>query len=162
MADGFLGVEVDGLADFGRQLKAAERDLAKEQRRANREVATQVVRWAQSAASGGTRQQAAAARQIRPRATTKAARLAIGASKSAPFARAAFWGSDKRTGWYAQAKYDGSAGRQSKPWVGNAWVAGQRGEGPYVLNDAIADHVEQIEQLYLGAVDRAMARAFPR
>lgn len=119
----------------------------------------QAAAWAQSAARGGSRQQARAASAIKPRSTQQTARLAI--SGGPPYARAAFWGMVQRSGWYGRARYASSTGKQAPPWVGNAWVAGVKGEGPHVINAALADHVDDIEALYALAYERALKQAFP-
>ncbi len=50
---------------------------------------------------------------------------------------------------------------QFLPWVGNTWIPGRRGEGPYVINDVLADHADEIDQMILKANDRAVGKAFP-
>ena len=82
------------------------------------------------------------------RTTTAAARIGI---RPTPGAQATFWGAKRRTGWYARERYSGSTGRQHPPWVGASWGAGKRGEGPYVLNEAIADHRDEIDEMVLAA-----------
>ena len=67
---------------------------------------------------------------------------------------AAFWGAKKRTGWYADPRYRKSK-RQHPIWVGNSWQAGAKGQGPYALNDAIADNRDRIFELFSDAVYKA-------
>lgn len=171
MADRFLAVEAGGLDELIDGLRSAQRDLGREQRRANKDVATQAQRWAQEAARGGTRQQQAMAGAIQARATQTIARLAISQAARWGAANPAFWGAMRRFGWYGgwyrgefnPRRAAGFAGGrpQSPTWVGNTWVAGRKGEGPHVINDTLAAHVDEIEALYLDAHIRALNRAFP-
>lgn len=72
-------------------------------------------------------------------------------------ANAAFWGAKKRTGWNA-----GHGGRPQHPaWIGNMWDAGVTGQGPYAINQALADHTDDIVDAYSAALDRIAATAFP-
>ena len=134
---------------------AWERDIVK----AHREVGKVGANIARSAArSSGTSQQEAAAAAIGQSASKKGAKVTVGAPASAPFGRAAFWGAKRRTGWFAQDKYDRSPKRQFPEWVGNAWKVGQRGQGPHVINDALADHLDEIRGVY-GKQVEAVAKA---
>src|SRR5690606_27550271 len=101
-------------------IKGAAQGLGREQRKANKDIAEHVARWAQDAARSGTRQQASAAEAIKARATAKTARLAITGGPA--YAKAAFWGMKRRTGWYAAQRYEASTGRQAPPWVGANWT----------------------------------------
>lgn len=171
MADRFVSIEASGLDDLIGGLRTAQRDLAREQRKANKDLAAQAQRWAQSAARSGTRQQQAMAGAIQARATQTVARLAISQAGRWGGANPAFWGAMRHFGWYGgwyrgevnPRRAAGFAGGrpQSPPWVGNSWVAGRAGEGPHVLNDALAAHITEIEALYLDAHMRALRSAFP-
>ena len=141
---------------------AWERDIVK----AHREVGKVGANIARSAArSSGTRQQKAAAAAIGQSASKKGAKVTVGAPAAAPFGRAAFWGTKKRYGWFAAQKYGGSnakggatykfgnttksSGKAQFPeWVGNEWKVGVRGQGPHVINDALADHLDEIRAVY--------------
>lgn len=133
---------------------AWEKDLVS----AHREVAKKAANLARAAARGGTKRQAAAAKAIGQSASKAGAKLTVGAPSGAPYGRAEFWGARRRFGWYAAEKYDGSRGQQSPNWVGNTWRAGVKGEGPYVLNDTLADHIEDIKAVYAAQLD-AVAKA---
>lgn len=171
MADPLLAVEAHGLDELVAGLRSAQQSLGREQRRANKDVALQAQRWAQQAAKGGTRQQQAMAGAIQARATQTVARLAISQAGRWGAANPAFWGAHRRFGWYGgwyrgavdpQRAAGFAKGRpQSLPWVGNTWVAGRRGEGPHVINDTLAAHVDEIGALYLDAHIRALKAAFP-
>ena len=154
-----LYMEADGLAELIAGLKASSQGLGREQRKANKRVAEEVSEWARSAARSGTRQQVRAAGAIKPRSTQSTARLAI--SGGPGYAKAAFWGMSRRTGWYAAERYRDSQARQAPPWVGNSWTAGVAGQGPHVINDAIAAHVDEVEALYAAGYESALKAAFP-
>lgn len=156
-----LDLEVHGLADLRSGIEKAQKDLARENRRSNKAVAAQVVAWAQSDARGGTRQQARAAAAIKPRGTQNVARIAIDPG-AVPFALAAFFGMQRRTGWFAHPRYGRSVGRQAPEWVGNNWIAGRPGEGPHVINEkTIPEHLDEIERMYMDGYERALKAAFP-
>jgi len=154
-----LYMEADGLAELIAGLKASSQGLGREQRKANKRVAEEVSEWARSAARSGTRQQVRAAGAIKPRSTQSTARLAI--SGGPAYAKAAFWGMSRRTGWYAAERFRESRGRQAPRWVGNSWTAGVAGQGPHVINDALAAHVDEVEALYAAGYESALKAAFP-
>lgn len=154
-----VSAEVDGLDELIAGLKASSQGLAREQRKANKKVAEQASEWARSAARSGTRQQARAAGAIKARGTQSTARLAI--SGGPAYAKAAFWGMSRRTGWYAAERYRDSLARQAPRWVGNSWTAGVAGQGPHVINDALAAHVDEVEDLYMAGYEAALRAAFP-
>lgn len=171
MADRVFAVSATGLDELIAGLRGAGQSLGREQRRANKDVATEAQQWAQQAARSGTRQQAAMAGAIQARATQTIARLALSRAQKWGAANPAFWGQQRRFGWYGgwyagQLNPRRAAGfadgrPQGLPWVGNSWVAGRKGEGPHVLNDTIADHLDEIEGLYAKAYEAAMDAAFP-
>lgn len=171
MADPLLAISAGGLDELTAGLKSAQQSLGREQRRANKDVASQVQKWAQSAARSGTRQQAAMAGAIQARATANVARLAVSQAGKWGAANPAFWGQLRRFGWYGgwyrgQVDPQRAAGfsggpPQGLPWVGTRWLPGRKGEGPYALNDALADHIDEIGELYLDAHVRALKAAFP-
>ena len=154
-----VSAEVDGLDELIAGLKASSQGLAREQRKANKRVAEQASEWARSGARSGTRQQVLAAGAIKARGTQSTARLAI--SGGPGYAKAAFWGMSRRTGWYAAERYRDSQARQAPPWVGNSWTAGVAGQGPHAINDAIAAHVDEVEALYAAGYESALKAAFP-
>lgn len=100
---------------------------------------------------------------------------------------AAFAGAKKKTGWNAysylrkKAKHHtsvragGAPGRKAGnavryrrgetpnqlPWIGNDWVVGEAGQGPYAINDAV-DHMKpQIIEWYGDAIMAAARSTFP-
>jgi len=99
-------------------------------------------------------------------------------------ANAAFWGTKKRTGWNAYSysrkkstdpvpsrvtkrpKGRGSArvigfrrgaDHPNQPrWVGNRWQAGERGQGPIAINEAVADTKPLIIEWYSDEIKRVL------
>ena len=49
---------------------------------------------------------------------------------------------------------------QFLPWVGNTWIGGRRGEGPYVINDTVASYADEIDGMYQDAHVEALSQAF--
>jgi hypothetical protein len=150
-------VEVKGLKDFRRELKAASSDMPKALRKAQKEIADDIADRANSAASSMGGVQAKAAGSIRGYATQTQASIGF---PSGGIAGAAFWGTLRRTGWYAAARYAGSPPNNPK-WVGNSWEPGVAGQGPYAINDALADALPDIDEKYLDIIDELAKRAFP-
>lgn len=98
-----------------------------------------------------------AARNIKGAASSTGVRLRIGNTASAPFALATVWGARGHTGWYARARYKNSTGRQHPPWVGSSWEVGGSG-GPYGVNPAIHDRIDDVMRDWADAVEDLMAR----
>lgn len=143
-------VEVEGLKEFRRALKAADASYPRELSKLHREIARLVAPRAVAAASvssGSTRHFAGA---IRASGTASSARLTV-----APAATAAFWGAKQRTGWNA-----GNQAANQKPWVGAAWDPGGAG-GPYALNPAIRASLNDIDRLAGDGMEDLYRKAFP-
>ena len=165
----FLNFEVQGLDAAVKGLAAAQKEMDSRRRKAHLEVSKQVAGWARFEAQSGTKLQRDMAPAIRPGATRDVARLriAVGPKGSAlAAANVAFWGAKKKLGWYggwvrnasgesyiSQAKRAGFAsGPPNAPaWIGKTWRAGVRGQGPYVINDTVAAHLDDIGRLYLAS-----------
>lgn len=152
------GVDFD---DFISDLRDAQQGLAKEKRRANREVADFVAAAARARATSGTKLQRHFASAIQPRSTQYVARIGLSTGGKNWGANTAFFGTKRRTGWYAKGKFAASPTPQFPEWVGIGWQYASRTEGPYVLNAALADVLPTVEELYLDAHERAYKRAFP-
>ncbi len=149
-------VSVAGLKELRRDLKALGPQWPKELSKLHKAIAKTVQVQAQSNARGMGRQQRKEAGAIKASGTQSGAALSVTQSSRYPFANPAFWGKIKRTGWYA-----GGTGRaQSLPWVGSAWEVGAKGEGPYALNDAVAEKLPEIMQSYERMLDDLLHRAF--
>lgn len=144
-------VEVEGLKEFRKALKAADAQYPKEIAKLHREIARLVQVRAVAAASGeggATRHFASSARAS---GTQAAARITV-----APKANAAFFGAKKRTGWNA-----GNQGRpQHRPWVGAGWEPGGSG-GPYGINPAIRASLDDIDRMAGDGMEDLYRKAFP-
>lgn len=150
-------VEIKGLKEFRRDLKAADAEYPKALRKANKVIADEMAKAAQARASsmGGVR--AKAASSIRGYATPVQASVGF---PSGGIAGAAFWGMKRHTGWYAKRQYRGSPPQHPR-WVGNSWEPGVAGQGPYAINDAIAAGIPRIIEAFGGAIDDVTKQAFP-
>lgn len=150
------GVEIKGLDDFRRELKKLEGNFPKELRDAHRDIAKHVEREARKFAVGTGRMQAHFASQIRGRADNFGAWIGLRSSQ----ANAAFFGAERKTGWYAAPRYFDSP-PQFPDWVGNNWDVGVLGQGPYAINPAIFHELPEIERRYGEVIDDISRRAFP-
>lgn len=150
-------VEIRGLKDFRRDLKAVGTEFPKALRVAHKKIADDVAEAARgkAAAMGGVR--AKAASKIKGYATPVQASVGFPAGG---IAGAAFWGTKRHTGWYAARRYAGSP-PQHPPWVGNSWEPGVAGQGPYAINAAIADSLEKITGAFGEAITDISKQAFP-
>lgn len=159
---------------------AASRALARdglwrrELRKAYRPIGTfAAVRARPEMRASGDRRVAVAAKSLRSAPTPSAAVISAG-SREVPFAVAALMGMHRgtRTGWNLNT-YSGpgvvtgvrALGERSRPqhldWVGNSWTVATRGQGPRGLNDALADNVGEIGDMFIEAAWAVIVRAFP-
>ncbi len=157
-----MAVEITGLREFRKALKAVGPEWPKELTRANREVAKIAERVSQSSARSMGGIQAKAASAIRGSANARQARIQIKPSKGkrnpTAMANVAFWGAERRTGWYATKKQ----GKPQHPeWVGSSWEVADPNGGPYAINAALARHLDDIVAAHAAALDRVAAAAFP-
>jgi hypothetical protein len=67
-------------------------------------------------------------------------------------------GTKGRTGWFAAPRY--RTGRNNPPWIGNNWTVATKGQGPRGINDALADHIDDLRGEVAVEVDRMAAKAF--
>jgi len=156
------GAYIVGLAELQKELRAlGATDMKKwnlEIGRSFRPIAKRAQGDARAAARAFGGPQKHFANAISGRATAREVRLQI----TNPDAYGAFWGAKQdHTGWNA-----GHRGKPNQPrWVGNqyenAWSVGVKGEGPYAINDSIADNLESYVDELWTAVDRVVADAFP-
>ena len=157
-----MAVEILGLREFRKALKAAGPEFPKELTKANREVAqiAQRVSQNEARAMGGVQRRAASA--IKGSANARQARLQIKPSKGkrnpTAMANVAFWGAERRTGWY-RTKPEGK--QQHPTWVGARWQVAEPNEGPYAINPALARHLDDIVAAHAAALNRLAAKAFP-
>lgn len=137
-----LGIEVQGLREFTRELKRAQQNFGTEMRVANKKVADAVATRAQSTARGQGGVAAKTAPSIRSLAQQTRAQVSLGGG-AYPFAMGAEFGSFRY--------------RQFKPWRGSGSDAG------YFLYETIRDmgRAGDIERAFMDAVDDAVKGAFP-
>ena len=144
-------VEVEGLKEFRKALKAADSQYPKEIAKLHREIARMVQPRARGAAAGVGGSTRHFAGLVRAAGSQAAARITV-----APQANAAFWGAKKRTGWNA-----GNQGRPQHPaWVGSGWEPGGPG-GPYGINAAIAESLPDIDRMAGDGMEDLYRKAFP-
>lgn len=152
-------IRVEGAAALSRALREFPSVSRRELRRSNLEVSRRAREWGRGAAARGTRLEAKMAGGIGAGATQKQAYLSVRNTARAPGATVAFWGAKKRTGWYAAERYADSAARQHPRWVGANWTAAKRGQGPYVINDMLADRLVHLQRIYWDGQVRAVQQA---
>lgn len=153
------------LRAFAKELRAIDKAWVSELRRMYRDLAKITTERAQARAQAMGGIQARSAKAIKPKGDNDAARIQIRPSKAKRSTQAganiAFWGAKRRTGWYAAERYKASTGRQHPAWVGSSWEVGKKGEGPYALNDAVADSMPRIEAEFAKGITDITRRAFP-
>lgn len=158
-------IDVDGLADFQRDLAATGRNVDGEMKKAYRKISNHAQTKARKnagATAGPFAERFRAARTaIKSYATAREAAIGVSRSGRIPHAQATFWGTKSRSGWYGRAKYEASTGRQHPEWVGENWDAGVPGQGPYVLNYTIAEERDEIDEMFGDAMDELFLPAFP-
>jgi len=156
-----MAIEITGLREFRKALKAVGPEFPKELTRANRDVAKIAERVSQSQARSMGGIQARAASAIKGSANARSARIQIKPSKGkrnpTAMANVAFWGAKKRTGWY-RTKPEGKA--QHPEWVGSGWEVADMNSGPYAINAALARHLDDIVAAHSAALNRLAEAAF--
>lgn len=150
-------VDIPDLAEFRRYLRTLDDPRAWSRRlgAVNRQLAKDAVGWARAEARSMGGPQRHFANRIAARGGVTGARITINKSE----ANAAFWGAMQRSGWYVHPRYNGSRGQQHPDWVGNTWDVAAHGQGPYAINPALADHLPEITEAYLGAFDHLAREA---
>lgn len=145
-------VEVRNAKEVAKAFKdVAGKEGSKRLREAYKKVGQRIATRAQEKARAGTPLQAKVAGAIRAKATNFWAGLQIARTGPNKAAGVAFWGIDRRIGWFADPKYgDSTALDQRLPaWVGSswkpAWQSGQFNEGPHAIREAVGDSIPQIK-----------------
>lgn len=152
------GIEVTGIKEFRRELKALGPEWPKELRAVHKHISDTGARDSQAAARGLGGVQRKAASTIKGRANQREARISVSGMRG--LGNVAFWGAKKRTGWYAAERYD-DIPRQHPVWVGNSWDVAVPGQGPYAINNTLARNLKQYLDRYGEMIDRLAAEAFP-
>ncbi len=152
------GVDVVGLKDFRRELKAIDVNLPKELTRVHQQIARRAdaLSEAKARSMGGVQRKAAST--IKGRGDQRSAKITISGMRG--LGNVAFWGAKKHTGWYAAPQYRGSPAQHPR-WVGSSWDVAVRGEGPYAINDALAENLDDILDQYWNMLGILTAKAFP-
>lgn len=155
MAQPLISVQVRGLRELRAALRQADRDLPKQLTLVFREAAQLVQARAQAAAPSDRH-----ARSVRARGTQKGAFLRVVPGRRGD-SLAVFLGQRRRSGWYARGRYRPSAGRQFRPWVGNAWDPGGNAGVPYFIGPAVNQSVDEVVDLIGDRFEDLLRQAFP-
>lgn len=147
------------LRQVAKELKAADKALPKRLAKVNKEAADIVASDARDRAGGEGPQESRMAGAVKAAATTGAVAINISNTSSYPYALAAFLGTKKRTGWYADDRYADSAGRQFPDWVGASWEPGGTG-GPKPIQEAIRTNLDRVLEMHGEAVDDLLDEVF--
>ena len=147
------GVEIVGLKEFQAALRVLDVRWDSAFSLAHQKIATKGAAYARTAARGGSKLEQKGASAIGPQWTKTQARVAVLPSKFLdPMANVAYWGAKRHTGWYAAGRYRDSTPQHPK-WVGNTWEPLVPGQGPYVINTALAYRKEQLLDEYFEAIE---------
>lgn len=114
---------------------------------AYKSISEWVANESRSRARGGLPMQEKMAAGIKGSASvSRGAQIKVTNTSSTPAAVAAVWGQKKRSGWFGTKKFKDYSGQTQGflPWVGASWKVGVRGEGPYFINETIADNSDRI------------------
>jgi hypothetical protein len=180
-------IQIDGLDELRKQLKklGSDSELNKQFRDAEKRIGQRVGQVSAVYAKGIDGPAAHFAHKITVK-TPRSGGVRVGPT---PTGNAAFWGAKpgKRSGWnrtsYLRRKAKNhvtdrtaAPGRrgayavrtrrnlggnpQFMRWVGNRWTAGAHNEGPYAINEAIADLKPQIIEWYGDAVRQVAGDIF--
>ena len=141
-------IEVVGLKEFRKALKAMDPQWPKALRKVHKQIADTGAGLARGVASGMGGVQAHFADALRGTATQTEARISVNGRGGA---NVAFWGAKRHTGWYARSQFHDST-PQHPPWVGSSWEVAVPGEGPYAINPALAAYRPDIWEAYFQMV----------
>lgn len=153
---GPAAVEIEGLKEFRKELKALGPEWPKALRKQYKAISDKVAQSAQAKASSLGGVHAKAAPGIKGYATADSGAVGV---PSGGVAAVGVWGAKKHTGWYAKPQFANSPPQHPK-WVGNSWEPGGSG-GPYGVNAAIAAELPFIEKAFTAVVDDVTKQAFP-
>jgi len=93
-------------------------------------------------------------------ATSTAATLTVRNTARSPAATVAFFGAKRRTGWYADGRFDDRS-RQHPEWIGDNWKVATRGQGPHVINDMLVARLDEIKRLFMAGQMAVLTGATP-
>lgn len=140
-----IALQIDGLDDFRKHLRATDNRLGRAMGQANKKAAEVVASEARTRAQGSGGSAAKGAESIKASAAQRAASVTIGGAK-AP--------------WMPGAEFGARRYRQFPPWRGNQWQPDSGGVG-YFLHPAIRETRDEFEETYLEALDELAHQAFP-
>lgn len=140
------GVEVRGLRDFQRQLRAI--DMARDLRKTNKDAAELVVEAARRKARslGSVHAETARLNGIRAAAEQRRAKVILGSART-PFAFGAEFGAKQYP--------------QFPPWRGNQHTDPDGSNVGYMIYPTIRETREEFLELYGDALEELAAKAFP-
>lgn len=151
----------EGLAEMRRDLRDVEPDAPKKLKKAYGKIASHAQSRSRRNATLAGGAYAAAKTSIRGSSSADGAAVGLNRRSHHAFAAGTFFGALSRSGWYAQAKYAESEGRQFPEWVGQHWRAGVTGEGPYVINYTVDEERPEIIEMFGDAMEELFSKAFP-
>lgn len=170
-----LEIDSRAIREVAAELADAQRRLGIEIRREHKVIAEQVARDIATASSFrvGFRQVHDAWKGA---GVSAGARLYLSTPKEGARARAilAYMGSNRRSrfGWNRYSykakgvvsgqrrNPAGSRPQYRRPWVGNNWIVGLPGEGPYVVRDIAPRITNRVTEQYAEAFDRATVKVW--
>lgn len=156
-------VKVEGLKELRTAFRKYGQDVDGKRptarlNKAYRSVSEVIASMSRSKAQSGTKLQAKMAGAIKPASTVvKGPTIRVAKTGRNQAAFAAFWGQKRRSGWFAARKFDAYDGQHQKlpEWVGISWDVGKKGQGPYAINETIAENTGRIVTDLRTALDAA-------
>lgn len=138
-------VVIEGLSGFAKALKAVDEDFPKSLRKANYDLAGEIVTRARSEARSEGPVEAAASRSLKSARSANSSTV-VGGGARYPY----FWG----------AEFGSKAYKQFQPWRGNQWGGWEGGPG-YFLHPTIRRDAKALLDEYMKTIDALTAKAFP-
>ena len=153
------GVNTDpDLKALAKNLRAADKQLPKQLAKVNQRAAEIIAGESRANAASDGGLEAKAAPAIKASAAQGEVRIVVAATSAHPYALVAFLGAQRHTGWYSDSRYD-DGHPQHPAWIGDTWVPGETG-GPYAINQAIRDRLDDMLEAHGQAVDDFVDQAF--
>lgn len=146
MPSSSVGIDTNPpLKQVAKQLRKADKELAKEFGKVNQKAADKIAKTAKSKAEGDGGVEAKASAAIKASRTAGAVKVTVSSAGAHPYALGAFLGA--------------KAYPQFADWVGTDWEPGGDG-GPYALNPAIREELPGVLADYGDAVEEFWDHAF--
>lgn len=145
------------MREFRKELKALHPQWPRALGDVHKQIAEEGAEVSRYTAHGMGGVQAKAADAIRGIGNQRDARVGITGGAGLPMANPAFWGAKRHTGWNARRN-----GLPNLPdWVGNSWEPAVAGQGPYAINNALAQYMPRLMDHYAEMIDQLAKAAFP-